>query len=432
MSKSDVRRNLPRTKPATRLAEVEQALRESQQLLTSITTNIAEAIFRRSLTEGLLFVNEAYVRMFGYASAEEVRQAPAEKLYAHPERRAGIVTLLERDGGFRNVEIEYRRKDGSTFWGLTSATGIHDETSGRLLYFDGAINDITERKHAEEKLQQFNRELEQRVRERTAELTEAKRELVKALAQEKELSQMKTSFVNLVSHEFRTPLSVIVSSADILENYFDRLKPEQRIGHLQDIRYSTQQMTKLMEEVLLLGKVEAGKMVFKPEPIDLAGFCQRLVDEQRSATSRKCPILLELKDLEATAHSDEALLRHIFTNLLSNAVKYSPAGSQVHFSIHREESEAVFEVRDHGIGIPAEDQKRLFQAFHRASNVGGIAGTGLGLVIVKRCVDLHGGTIAVESEPQRGTTFVVRLKVFDAGKKNGRWKSQKAGSKAAK
>ena len=424
MSKSDTRQSLTRTKSATRLAEVEQALRESQQLLTSITTNIAEAIFRRSLTEGLHFVNEAYVRMFGYASAEELRKMPAENLYAHPERRAEIVTMLERDGGLRNVEIEYRRKDGSTFWGLTSATGIRDEKSGRILYFDGAINDITERKHAEVKLQQFNRELEQRVRERTAELTEAKRDLVKALAQEKELSQMKTSFVNLVSHEFRTPLSVIVSSADILENYFDRLKPEQRIGHLQDIRYSTQQMTKLMEEVLLLGKVEAGKMVFKPEPIDLAGFCQRLVDEQRSATSRKCPILFELKDLNGFANSDEGLLRHIFTNLLSNAVKYSPAGSQVHFSIHREDSEAVFEVRDHGIGIPTEDQKRLFQAFHRASNVAGIPGTGLGLVIVKRCVDLHGGTISVESEPRCGTTFIVRLSVFDAGRKNGREKTQ--------
>jgi PAS domain S-box-containing protein len=164
MSKPDTRQSLIRTKSATRLAEVEQALRESQQLLASITTNIAEAIFRRSLTDGLHIVNEAYVRMFGYASAEEVRSVPAENLYANPARRSEIVAMLERDGGLRNVEIEYRRKDGSTFWGLTSATGIRDENSGRILYFDGAINDITDRKLAEEKLQEFNRELEQRVR----------------------------------------------------------------------------------------------------------------------------------------------------------------------------------------------------------------------------------------------------------------------------
>ena len=407
--------------PVQRLAEMEQALRASQQLLASITTNIAEAIFRRSLTEGLLFVNEAYVRMFGYDSAAEVRTVPPEQLYAKPARRVDVVTQLERDGRLRNVEIEYRRKDGSTFWGLTSATGVRDEATGSLLYFDGAINDITERKQAEEKLQQFNQDLEKRVRERTVELTEAKRELVRALAQEKELSQLKTSFVNLVSHEFRTPLGVIVSSTDILETYFDRLKPEQRIGHLQDIRYCTQQMTKLMEEVLLLGKVEAGKMVFKPEPVDLAGFCQRLVDEQRSATNRKCPILVELKNLDGPALSDEALLRHIFTNLLSNAVKYSPLGSQVHFTASRDGAEALLAVRDHGIGIPVADQNRLFQAFHRASNVGEIPGTGLGLVIVKRCVDLHGGTITVESEPRCGTTFTIRLKVFegDAAPKGG-------------
>ncbi|MEI9863505.1 MAG: PAS domain S-box protein [Limisphaerales bacterium] len=147
-------------RPVRQLAEVEQALHESQQLLGSITTNIAEAIFRRSLTEGLLFLNEAYVKMFGYASAAEVRPIPPEQLYAEPDRRESVVHALERDGYLRNEEIEYRRRDGSTFWGLTSATGIRDEVSGRIIYFDGAINDITERKQAEEKLKQFNQELE--------------------------------------------------------------------------------------------------------------------------------------------------------------------------------------------------------------------------------------------------------------------------------
>ncbi len=401
-----------RVQTARQLAEVEQALHESQQLLASVTTNIAEAIFRRSLSEGLLFLNEAYVKMFGYASAAEVRRVPPEQLYAEPSCRESVVQALERDGHLRNVEIQYRRRDGSTFWGLTSATGIRDEVSGRILYFDGAINDITERKQAEEKLKQFNQELEKRVRERTLELTAAKRDLLKALNQEKELGELKTNFVNLVSHEFRTPLSVIVSAADILENYFDRLKPEQRADHLRDIRHSTQQMTRLMEEVLLLGKVEAGKMTPKPEPLDLVGFCQRLVDEQLSATSRKCPIRLAHDEFPDDAQADEGLLRHIFSNLLSNAVKYSPAGSPVEFTVKREGEAAAFTLRDHGIGIPVEDQPRLFEAFHRARNVGEIPGTGLGLVIVKRCVDLHGGQIGVESEPRLGTTFTVRLKLF--------------------
>jgi PAS domain S-box-containing protein len=564
----------------TERKRAENALRESQQLLSSITQNIAEAIFRRSPDAGLLFVNDAYVRMFGYASVEEVQQLKPEQLYADVSRRSSIVEHLRRDGFLRNEEIEYRRKDGSTFWGLTSATGIRGQVANQILYFDGAITDITARKQAEQRqaaqyavaralaesarlnqaapkilqavcvslrwdfgalwrveretkqlkcieswhrpetalnefvqathaasftrgiglpgriwksaepgwisdvvadknfpravlalkcglhaafafpiclggdvlgvieffsreirepdrqlldmfsaigsqigqfiereraetdLRQLNQDLERRVTRRTAELTQAQRDLVKALEQEKELSQMKSSFVNLVSHEFRTPLGVIVSSTDILENYYDRLKPEQRNGHLQDIRHSTQLMTGLMEEVLLLGKVEAGKMEFRPESMDLPGFCRRLVNEQLSATGHKCPILLDLKSLDGSARGDETLLRHIFTNLLSNAVKYAPPGSQVHFSVRRDAGDVVFELRDHGIGIPAEDQKRLFEAFYRAGNVGDIPGTGLGLVIVRRCVDLHNGTITVESTPGSGTTFLVRLKMF--------------------
>ena len=203
-----------------------------------------------------------------------------------------------------------------------------------------------------------------------------------------------------------------MSSADILESYFDRLKPEQRRGHLQDVRHSIQQMTNLMEEVLLLGRVESGRMEFKPEPIDLPSLCQRVVDEQLSVTGRKCPILLDAREAGAGAKGDEGLLRHIFTNLVSNAVKYSHAGSQVRLSVKRVANDAVFEVRDQGIGIPVEDQPRIFEAFHRGQNVGDVPGTGLGMVIVKRCVDLHEGSIELESAPGRGTTFTVRLKMF--------------------
>ncbi|MEI9863504.1 MAG: ATP-binding protein [Limisphaerales bacterium] len=215
--------------------------------------------------------------------------------------------------------------------------------------------------------------------------------------------------MNLVSHEFPHTLERDRFRRRHLENYFDRLKPEQRAGHLQDIRHCAGQMTSLMEEVLLLGKVDAGKMTLKSEPLDLAGFCRRLVDEQLSATSRKCPVLVELKQIADEALGDEGLLRHIFANLLSNAVKYSTAGSPVRFTVKREGETAVFTLRDHGIGIPMEDQPRLFEAFHRGRNVGEIPGTGLGLVIVKRCVDLHGGEIAVESGPRLGTTVTVRF-----------------------
>jgi len=238
------------------------------------------------------------------------------------------------------------------------------------------------------------------------------RELRVALEREKDMVEMKTNFINLVSHEFRTPLGVIVSATDILEHYFDRLKPEQRAGHLQDIRYASRQMTNLMEEVLLLGKVESGRMSCRREPLDLADFCRRLVDEQLSATSRKCPVVLSQDGVESTAIGDENLLRLILGNLISNAVKYSPAGRRVQFTVRREAADAVFEVEDRGIGIEPADQKLLFTAFHRGGNTQQTSGTGLGLTIVKRCVDLHGGSLVFTSQPGQGSSFIVRLPLF--------------------
>jgi signal transduction histidine kinase len=232
------------------------------------------------------------------------------------------------------------------------------------------------------------------------------------LEREKEMVEIKTNFVSLVSHEFRTPLGVIVSAADILESYGERMKPEQRAGHLQDIRYCAQQMSGLMEEVLLLGKVESGRMVCRREPIELAELCERMVDEQLSVSNRKCPIQLEIENLDAEAEGDEALLRHILNNLVSNAVKYSPEGSPVQIRVKRDGAIAMFEVEDRGIGIELSDQKHLFTAFQRGKNVGTIPGTGLGLVIVKRCADLHGGLLTLKSEANEGSRFTFRVSLF--------------------
>jgi signal transduction histidine kinase len=246
----------------------------------------------------------------------------------------------------------------------------------------------------------------------TDERQKAQEALRQALEREKEMAELKTNFVSLVSHEFRTPLGVIVSAADILEHYFERMQPEQRAGQLQDIRHAAQQMSGLMEEVLLLGKVESGRMECRREPLQLVDFCQRLVDEQLSVTNRKCPIQLEFDDIPTTAEGDEGLLRHILSNLLSNAVKYSPAGMPVQMRVRRDGTLAVFEIEDRGIGIEAADQKHLFTAFQRGRNVGATPGTGLGLVIVKRCVELHGGGLKFVSRVNQGTRFIVRIALF--------------------
>src|SRR6185436_5077750 len=226
---------------------------------------------------------------------------------------------------------------------------------------------------------------------------------------EKELSKLKSNFVSMVSHEFRTPLGIIQSSAELLRDFHGKMLPAERQDQLDSISRNTRRMAGMMEEVLVLSRLDAGKLDFQPAALDLKGFFRRVVDEVLSATNRRCLIELTLNSIPVEAQADERLLGHIFTNLLSNAVKYSEAGASVHFFVERNGSDAVCVVRDKGIGIPEEDQQQLFKAFHRGSNVGTRPGTGLGLLLVKRCADLHGGEVQVESKFGEGTSVTVRF-----------------------
>jgi PAS domain S-box-containing protein len=234
----------------------------------------------------------------------------------------------------------------------------------------------------------------------------------RALEHERELGELRARFTAIVSHEFRTPLGIIMSAVELLRNYFDRLDEPRREELLGDIHQSTRRMAELMEQVLLLGRADAGKLSFSPAPVELETLCLKLVDEALSATIRKCPVSLACSGDFTGAMADEPLLRHIFSNLLSNAAKYSPEGCPVEFTVVREDQDAVFAVEDRGIGIPVEDQARMFEAFHRAGNVAEIPGSGLGLLITKRCVELHGGSIGFVSARGEGTTFTVRLPLF--------------------
>jgi signal transduction histidine kinase len=231
------------------------------------------------------------------------------------------------------------------------------------------------------------------------------------LAHEKELNRLKGNFVSMVTHEIRTPLALILSSSQILSRYLDRLAPVKRVEHLQTIAAAVSRMNALMEDVLTFSKAEAGRMTFNPVLLDLSSFFARLVDEALSATNRRCPVELAVNGCPA-ARGDENLLRHIFANLLSNAVKYSPPGVPVIFAVSRHEGDAVFLVQDHGQGIPAGDREHLLTPFYRGKNVATTPGTGLGLVIVRHCVERHGGSLTVESAENAGTTVRVRLPLF--------------------
>jgi signal transduction histidine kinase len=273
----------------------------------------------------------------------------------------------------------------------------------RLRYQAEAARELVLAREAE--ILALNRDLEQKISGRTAELKVA-------LAEEKELNRLKTNFTSMVTHEIRTPLEIILSSADILLRYLDRLQPERRTAHLLGIKSAVQRMNALMADVLLFSRAEAGRMEFNPAALDLGGLGHKLVDEIQSATNQRCPIRLAVNDVSEPARADENLLRHILTNLLSNAVKYSPAGKAVLFSVIRVAGDAVITIQDSGMGIPDEDRQRIFTPFYRGKNVATIQGTGLGLVIVKHCVEQHGGTISIESGAGGGTKVTVRLPLF--------------------
>ncbi len=248
-------------------------------------------------------------------------------------------------------------------------------------------------------------EMEGRVAERTEELREA-------LERERKLGLVKSDFVSLVSHEFRTPLGVIMSATDVLRRYFDRLDPEKRQRHLEMVCNATGNLAAMVDEVLLLGQMDDGRVTLAVEALDLERLCRVIGDELNSATRGIAPIHFEAATPLEGACGDESLLRHMLSNLLSNACKYSHEGEPVRFEVAREGGIAKFVIADRGIGIPEEDRARLFNTFTRGSNVGEMPGTGLGLVIVKRCVDLHGGTLTLDSRTDVGTTATVLLPLF--------------------
>uniref|UniRef100_UPI0025B49963 hybrid sensor histidine kinase/response regulator n=1 Tax=Trichocoleus desertorum TaxID=1481672 RepID=UPI0025B49963 len=274
---------------------------------------------------------------------------------------------------------------------------VNAELLARSLYY------AIERKQVSEALRKVNEALAMQVQERTAELTKAK-----------ELNQLKSEFVSILSHDFRSPLNSILLSTGLLQNNQDQLTEERRLTHFQLIRSAITNMAHLLDEVSLIGKADLGQLQCQLTALDLASFCRQLFEELRFSSHEKYQFLFTQQGELLQALWDENFLRHILSNLLSNALKYSPAGGLVQFELIAQETTVTFQIQDQGIGIPPEDQPRLFEAFYRARNVDDIPGTGLGLAIAKKCVEAHGGQISVQSEVGVGTTFTVRLPIWKA------------------
>ncbi|MDJ0798084.1 MAG: ATP-binding protein [Calothrix sp. MO_167.B12] len=267
-----------------------------------------------------------------------------------------------------------------------------------------SIRYAIERKQALETLRNVNQTLENRVEEKTAELVKAR-----------EINQFKSEFVSMLSHDIRNPLNTILLATGLLQNSDRKLTQEKKHTHFQLIRSAIKNMAHLLDEVSFIGKADAGKLPCELIYFDLVGFCSEVVAAARlKAAKTHLNLVFSSHGDLGEILCDESLLRHILENLLGNAIKYSPLGGKVIFELSKQEQHIIFQIQDWGIGIPESEQKQLFQPFYRASNVDNIPGTGMGLAIVKKCVETLNGEISVNSTVGLGTIVTVKLPLLDS------------------
>ncbi|MGY6522355.1 MAG: ATP-binding protein [Mongoliitalea sp.] len=263
----------------------------------------------------------------------------------------------------------------------------------------------------EKELQKLNNELEEKVRQRTKDLAEANKELTRALEKEREIGELKSRIVLNVSHGFKTPLTSILSSAQLLQKYAEKEHPFKAkiTKHADKIENSVRNLNSLLTSVLFFGKADANKIDYKPQKMFLAALLNEVVDVVKAGAEHDVKLVTNFTKLPKTITSDPDLLYQIFENLLSNAIKYSKDGKTVEFNVWQEDDCLKAEVKDQGIGIPESEHSQLFDRFFRAKNVGIIEGSGLGLSIVKKCVEVLHGDITFVSKTNQGTTFLVTL-----------------------
>ncbi|MFB2918388.1 sensor histidine kinase [Aerosakkonema funiforme] len=287
------------------------------------------------------------------------------------------------EGNFVRNELQMCGAESAIVWIDLSLKPLKDER-GKTILLIAEGRDISDRKRAEA-------------------------EVLKSLEKERELNQLKSSFISMVSHEFRNPMTAIRTAAQILQSYGDRLTEEQKIKYFDQIKNAVNNTTQLLEEVLLLGKTDANRLQYQPATLDLKDFCRELMENLQFTATEQHNITFTCAGECSQVEMDEFLMGHIFNNLISNAIKYSPQGGNVRFNLICQNGTAIFQIQDEGIGIPLKDRQHLFETFYRGSNVNRIQGTGLGLAIVKKCVDLHRGQIQLQSDVGAGTTFIVTL-----------------------
>lgn len=235
-------------------------------------------------------------------------------------------------------------------------------------------------------------------------------EIHRLLLHEKELSDLKIQLFSMIFHEFRTPLTVIFSASQLLENGLKDADQSSR-KNLYRIQSSVKLMNQFLTDILILTRAESGNLICQLEPLDIEAFCLNLVEDFQFINKNNTPIKFVSQGLMIRPYLDEKLLYSILSNLLLNAIKYSPTGAGISLILWKDSDRIVFQVRDHGIGIAEEDRGKIYEPFYRGQNVENIIGTGLGLAVVKKCVELHRGEIALDSQVDKGTSFTVKLPI---------------------
>jgi len=417
-------RFLVRITELSRLQQAERALAHSVRRFEAVFTNATIGIVVCDRAGDIVSANELAGQQFGYAPAELLGRriealVPNAAGRHHRQLRERFNARPQVRGMGHHRVLRGLRQDGTDFPVEVSLSYFHLDEE---LYVVAYVLDITA-KHAaaqelvaqHQRVARLNAELEQKVADRThalmvtlEQLEKRGQELAQALAAEQELGELKSRFVSMASHEFRTPLTGVLTSAELIADYAQGPQKEKQLRHVARIRSSVKHLNDILEEFLSVGRIEEGRVEATPAPVDVAALLGETVADaqglrkagQRIACDTACAGLVRL---------DASLLRKILVNLLSNALKYSGENSVIHVRAECQEGQLTLLVQDPGVGISAEDQAHLFERFFRARNVSTVPGTGLGLYIIAKYLELMGGTIALRSELNVGTAVTLTI-----------------------